>query len=245
MARSAKTLTFPVCLTGRSRNLSDTIIAIEASLISIKGIAMKPNRLVTFVLSIALFGWTQFAIAEKVIPKRIYINAVELPKHPDVVGSGAIAAALLGGALAASAADGAGGDIEDAYAKLLAKNNIDVGLDIAFELTDQLSAKGYEVVGTAEQADATMRVIVENYGLAAVSVNGSKGSIPMFQPVFILTNRDGKKLWRQQVLWGLVKDVKQSVQPHPVPDYFHDPKVLTKEMRIFNTVIISTALSKL
>jgi hypothetical protein len=206
---------------------------------------MKPSRLITAVLSIALLSGAQLAVAEKVIPKRIFISAVEMPKHPEVVGSGAIAAALFGGPLAAFAGDTGGGDLEAAYAQLLTKNNVDVGLDIAFELTDQLTAKGYEVVGTAEQGDATMRVVIQNYGLAAVSVDGSKGSIPMFQPVFVLTNRGGKKLWTQQVIWGLVKEVKQTVKPHPVQDYFNDPKVLTKEMQQFNTVVIATALSKL
>jgi hypothetical protein len=203
--------------------------------------------MITAALSISLLAWSAFAAADstKTIPKRIFIKTVEMPKHPDIVGSGAIAGALIGGPVAAFAADGANGNIESAYAQLLAKNNIDVGADIAFELMDQLSAKGYDVVGTPEQADATLRVVVQNYGLAAVSTESADGSIPMMSPVFILTNRDGKKLWHKQVLWGLVKEVKQTVHPHSVPDYFNDPKVLVKEMRKFNSVVISSALQTL
>jgi hypothetical protein len=206
---------------------------------------MKSVRLISIVLSIALLSTAPFAFAEKTIPKRIFVSTIQMPKHPEVVGSGDIAAALLGGALESLVADYGGGDIESAYAQLLAKNKIDVASDIAFELTDQLSAKGYEVVSTAEQADATMKVLIQNYGLAAVSVKESKGSIPVFQPIFTLTNREGKKLWTRQVIWGLVKEVKETVRPHTVPDYFNDPKVLIKEMRRFNTIVISAALSKL
>lgn len=206
---------------------------------------MNLTRTLGIVVWTTLLFWSLTIAAgnAKELPKRIYVASVEMPKKPDIVGKGALTATLLGGVLVGHMLDANTSDIETAYAQLLEKNGIDVGTDIAFETMEQLTKKGFEVTGTADQADATLRVHVQNYGLSVVK--GSEGSIPVLTAIFILTDRNGKKLWTKQVIWAIVKDIKASVKPHPIPDYFNDPKVLVNEMTKLNSIVVSTALSKM
>jgi hypothetical protein len=202
---------------------------------------MKLTRLLALLLPLMLF--TAPALAGKVaLPKKIFIAPVEMPKKPDIVGRGAILAALLGGPLGAFAADGANKDIETVYAEHLAKNHIDVGADITFELMEQLAARGFELVGSADQAEAILTVHLASYGLTA---KGSTGSIPFITPNIVVRNREGKRLAYKLVVWSLVKEVERTVQPKPVADYFTDPALLRDQMRKMNTLMIREGLNKL
>ena len=202
-----------------------------------------PSIRIALTMTLLVFAAMTASGESKPPPKRIFVANVEMPKKPDIVGKGGIAAALLGGPLAAFAADGANNDIEAAYALLLAKNGIDVGTDVAFEAMKQLAAKRIDVPGTADQSDATLKIVVQNYGLSVFK--GSECSRPIMTAIFILTGSDGKKLWTKQVIWSLVKEFPTAVQPHPIPDYFNDPKILVREMGKLNSLIVSAGLSKL
>jgi hypothetical protein len=164
-----------------------------------------------------------------------------MPKHPNIVGRGAIWAALLEGPVGAMASTGANNDIETVYSEHLSKNHIDVGADLTFELIDQFTARGFEIVGE-EQAEATMQIYVTNYGLSAI---GSKGSIPYITSNLVFRDREGKRLKVLVVMTALVKDVEEKVLPQPVTSYFENAKLLMDQMRRMNTLAVAQALKKL
>ena len=151
--------------------------------------------------------------AKPPIPRKIHIAPIEMPKHPDIIGRGAIWAALLAGPVGAFAATGANNNIEAVYAEHLEKNHIDLAADLTFELIEQLSSRGFQIVG-AEQADATLRVVVVNYGLMAI---GSRGSVPHVSPQFVSESH----LYRSRnpfrtvtpLLNGQTEDGQSAVEP--------------------------------
>lgn len=203
---------------------------------------MNTPRWFALVLCAVLVLTSVPAIAEKdPLPRKIYIAPAEMPKHPNIVGRGAIWAALLAGPIGAMASTGANSDIETVYSEHLAKNHIDVGADLTFELIDQLTARGFEIVGE-DQAEATMHIAVTNYGLSAI---GSDGSIPYITSNLVIRNGEGKRLKVLIVMTALVKDVEEKVLPQPVTSYFENPKLLMDQMRKMNTLAVAHALKKL
>ena len=174
------------------------------------------------------------------LPRKIFIAPVEMPKHPDIIGRGVIWAALLAGPVGAFASKGANNDIEAVYAEHLEKNHIDVASDITFELIEQLTARGFEIV-SADRAEATLQVAVANYGLIAL---GSSGSIPHVTANFIVRDREGKRLRVGVAMPALVKDLEKKITPMPVTNYFENTQLLQSQMRRMNTLIISEGVKK-
>ena len=203
---------------------------------------MNTSRWLVLALGAVLSLTSVAAVAAKdPLPRKIYIAPAQMPKHPNIVGRGAIWAALLAGPIGAFASVGANNDIETVYSEHLAKNHIDVGADLTFELIDQLSARGFEIV-SEDQAEATMQIAVANYGLSAI---GSKGSIPYIAANLVFRDREGERLKVLAVMTALVKDVEEKVLPQPVTSYFENPKLLMDQMRKMNTLAVTAALKKL
>jgi hypothetical protein len=203
---------------------------------------MKTARWFATALCAVLALTSVHAVAGKdPLPRKIHIAPAEMPKHPNIVGRGAIWAALLAGPVGAMASTGANNDIETVYSEHLSKNHIDVGADLTFELIDQFTARGFEIVGE-EQAEATMQIYVTNYGLSAI---GSKGSIPYITSNLVFRDREGKRLKVLVVMTALVKDVEEKVLPQPVTSYFENAKLLMDQMRRMNTLAVAQALKKL
>ncbi|MBM0104851.1 hypothetical protein JM946_08830 [Steroidobacter sp. S1-65] len=206
---------------------------------------MKGMRLFSLLLSIVLLPWNPAAAAAgKAEIKRIYVGAVELPPKPDIVGGGGVAAALLGGPLGAFLAESKTTDIEAAYAKLLADNNIDVAANVAFEAMELLTAKGYEVVGSEEQADATLTVRIQNYGLVPFPDDFDK-KVPILDANVMLENREGKRVYRKLTLSQLKKHVWRNLDARPIEEFFNDTKFLSEQLRKINTLVLTDALEKL
>ena len=203
---------------------------------------MNTSRWLSIALCAVLALTSVYAVAGKdPLPRKIHIAPTEMPKHPNIVGRGAIWAALLAGPIGAMASTGANSDIETVYAEHLAKNHIDVGADLTFELIEQLTARGFEIVGE-DQAEATLQIAVANHGLSAI---GSKGSIPYISSNLIFRDRAGKRLKVLVVMTALVKDVEEKVLPQPVTSYFENPALLMDHMRRMNSLAVTQALKKL
>jgi hypothetical protein len=203
---------------------------------------MNTSRWFSLALCAVLGLTSVHAVAGKdPLPRKIYIAPVEMPKHPNLVGRGTILAGVLAGPLGVAASVGTTSDIETAYSEHLAKHHIDVGADLTFELIDQLTARGFEIVGE-DQAEATMQIGVVNYGLSAV---GSKGSIPYITSNLVFRDRDGKKIKLLSVVTALIKDVEEKVAPQPVSSYFENPKLLMDQMRKMNTLAVAQGLTRL
>lgn len=205
---------------------------------------MKGMRLFSLLLATVLL-WNPIAgAAGKAEIKRIFVGNVELPPKPDIVGRGGVAAALLGGPLGAVLGEGKTTDIEAAYVQLLADNNVDVAANVAFEAMELLTAKGYEVVGTPEQADATLTVRIQNYGLVPFPDDFDK-KVPVLDANVTLTNRAGKRLYRKLTMSQLAKHVWRKLEARPIEEFFKDTKFLNEQLRQINTLVLTDALEKL
>ena len=203
---------------------------------------MNTSRWFAVALCAVLALTSVSAVAAKdSLPRKIHIAPADMPKHPNIVGRGAIWAALLAGPIGAMASTGANSNIETVYSEHLAKNHIDVGADLTFELIDQLTARGFEIV-SEDQAEATLQIAVTNYGLSAI---GSKGSIPYITSNLVFRDRAAKRLKVLIVMTATVKDVEEKVLPQPVTSYFENPKLLMDQMRKMNTLAVAHALRKL
>lgn len=206
---------------------------------------MKGIPGISILLSALLLFWNPACGADaKVEVKRIFVGTVELPPKPDIVGRGGVAAALLGGAAGAFLSEAKTTDIEAAYVKLLADNNIDIAANVGFELMDLLAAKGYEVVGSPEQADATLGVRIQNYGLVPFPDDFDR-KIPILDANVSLTRRDGKRIYRKLTLSQLKKNIWSKLEPRPVEDFFNDTQLLNAQLRKINTLVLTDALEKL
>jgi hypothetical protein len=174
--------------------------------------------------------------------KRIYIAPIELPKKPLIITSGAGTAWMIAGPLGIAVANGTS-DLPKAYLETLAQNKIDVAAYLSFELMDRLSARGFEIVDTSDQADAVLDVAVGSYGLTGGIF--SRERFPMLAARFTLTNKSGKHIWRENRSTNVLKEVLEQVKTYPIPEYFNDPKLLDSQIRKVNAIVVVSVVSTL
>lgn len=156
------------------------------------------------------------------------VRPFEIPRQPRVMTRANAWGIAIGGAVGgAIAASGAGGK-EEATAKYLAENNIDLGEMLAEELTSQFQSQGILKFALPANADGFLKVQVGGYGIGPTAGMVSDQYRASIGVRAIITAADGRVIWETQVSDPALNGERPSAT---LEELYSNPRVMREQMR--------------